>query len=76
MADVFEARKDLAHGARPKLPENNFKPLRFPLGQNKARLIQVYLRLFGYITHQVPTATALRGHKERPTQRCGLQSSF
>jgi three-Cys-motif partner protein len=36
----------------PKLPEKNFKPLRFPLWtQNKARLIQEYLRLFEFITH-------------------------
>jgi hypothetical protein len=35
----------------PKLPEKNFKPLRFPLWtQNKARLIQEYLRLFEFIT--------------------------
>jgi len=36
----------------PKLPERNFKSLRFPLWtQNKARLIQEYLRLFEYVTH-------------------------
>jgi three-Cys-motif partner protein len=36
----------------PRLPEKNFKPLRFPLWtQNKARLIQEYLRLFEFITH-------------------------
>jgi three-Cys-motif partner protein len=36
----------------PKLPEKNFRPLRFPLWtQNKARLIQEYLRLFEFITH-------------------------
>lgn len=36
----------------PKLPERNFRPLRFPLWtQNKARLIQEYLRLFEFITH-------------------------
>jgi hypothetical protein len=36
----------------PKLPERNFKPLRFPLWtQNKARLIQEYLRLFEFVTH-------------------------
>jgi three-Cys-motif partner protein len=36
----------------PKLPEKNFKALRFPLWtQNKARLIQEYLRLFEFITH-------------------------
>jgi three-Cys-motif partner protein len=36
----------------PKLPEKNFHSLRFPLWtQNKARLIQEYLRLFEYITH-------------------------
>lgn len=36
----------------PKLPEKNFKSLRFPLWtENKARLIQEYLRLFEYITH-------------------------
>jgi three-Cys-motif partner protein len=35
-----------------KLPEKNHKPLRFPLWtQNKARLIQEYLRLFEFITH-------------------------
>jgi three-Cys-motif partner protein len=36
----------------PKLPEKNFQSLRFPLWtQNKARLIQEYLRLFEFITH-------------------------
>ncbi len=36
----------------PRLPEKNFRSLRFPLWtQNKARLIQEYLRLFEYITH-------------------------
>ncbi len=36
----------------PKLPDKNFKSLRFPLWtQNKARLIQEYLRLFQQITH-------------------------
>jgi three-Cys-motif partner protein len=36
----------------PKLPEKNFESLRFPLWtQNKARLIQEYLRLFEFITH-------------------------
>jgi three-Cys-motif partner protein len=36
----------------PKLPEKNFKALRFPLWtQNKARLIQEYLRLFEFVTH-------------------------
>lgn len=35
-----------------RLPEKNFKSLRFPLWtQNKARLIQEYLRLFEYVTH-------------------------
>jgi three-Cys-motif partner protein len=35
-----------------KLPEKNFQSLRFPLWtQNKARLIQEYLRLFEFITH-------------------------
>jgi len=35
-----------------RLPEKNFKSLRFPLWtQNKARLIQEYLRLFVYVTH-------------------------
>lgn len=35
-----------------KLPEKNFRSLRFPLWtQNKARLIQEYLRLFEYVTH-------------------------
>src|SRR5437660_416847 len=35
-----------------KLPEKNFKSLRYPLWtQNKARLIQEYLRLFVYVTH-------------------------
>jgi three-Cys-motif partner protein len=38
--------------ALPKLPEKDFKPLRFPLWtQNKARLIREYLRLFDFITH-------------------------
>jgi three-Cys-motif partner protein len=36
----------------PKLPEKDFKSLRFPLWtQNKARLIQEYLRLFQLITN-------------------------
>jgi three-Cys-motif partner protein len=36
----------------PKFPEKDFKSLRFPLWtQNKARLIQEYLRLFEYVTH-------------------------
>jgi three-Cys-motif partner protein len=35
-----------------RLPQKNFKALKFPLWtQNKARLIQEYLRLFEYITH-------------------------
>lgn len=35
-----------------KLPELDFRSLRFPLWtQNKARLIQAYLRLFEFITH-------------------------
>jgi len=35
-----------------KLPEKDFKSLRFPLWtQNKARLIQEYLRLFEFVTH-------------------------
>jgi three-Cys-motif partner protein len=35
----------------PKFPEKDFKSLRFPLWtQNKARLIQEYLRLFEFIT--------------------------
>jgi three-Cys-motif partner protein len=36
----------------PKLPEKDFQSLRFPLWtQNKARLIQEYLRLFEFVTH-------------------------
>ena len=36
----------------PRLPERNHRPIRFPLWtQNKARLIQEYLRLFEFITH-------------------------
>jgi len=35
-----------------KLPDKNFQSLRYPLWtQNKARLIQEYLRLFEFITH-------------------------
>jgi len=38
--------------SQAKLPEKNFESLRFPLWtQNKARLIQEYLRLFQFITH-------------------------
>jgi len=35
----------------PRLPEKNFRSVRFPLWtQNKARLIQAYLRLFQFVT--------------------------
>ncbi len=45
------SEEELPH-IRARLSEKNFRSLRYPLWtQNKARLIQEYLRLFEFITH-------------------------